>query len=50
LELIWDLEFVIWDFERYAFCALHNMNLEATFPPNMFNSKNYGEKIKTSKG
>jgi uroporphyrinogen decarboxylase len=33
LELIWDLEFVIWDFERYAFCALHNMNWETTFPP-----------------
>lgn len=26
------------------------MNLEATFPPNMFNSKNYGEKVKTSTG
>jgi hypothetical protein len=26
------------------------MNWEATFPPNMFNSKNYGEKVKTSKG
>jgi hypothetical protein len=22
LELIWDLEFVIWDFERYALCAV----------------------------
>jgi len=33
LGLIWDLEFVIWDFERCALCALHNMNWVATFPP-----------------
>jgi hypothetical protein len=27
LELIWDLEFVIWDFGGYAPCALHFANL-----------------------